>query len=227
MTSHVKIFKIYYVTAHVAEEDGNFELCRQIIPQVMEGDAEKDCIEANLPMLKDIQLAKNATTIAQLYMDIDENKLKTRVYRPVAITPDIVECLIKDRPINLLSMLQSVWKLLHEKDLLLTPKNRCTSIHEPLERIINMLSFAYSASIMTDEDEEESEKEKEIRELTKCQVRSLVSPIVFTSALAPAEEAASSKMFLGTIRKLAPTQEKENESQNETIDLDTDNKAHD
>ena len=83
-----------------------------------------------------------------------------------------MERLIQDQPINMLGMLQSIWKLLHEKELLLSAKKNVKKLKEPLIRIINMLQFAYHASIVTteDDDEQESEEDKAMRELTKRQV---------------------------------------------------------
>ena len=99
---------------HVAEDDGKFELRRQLSPQVLDGESEKDYIEANLPAIRDIQVASDIAALSQLYTNTHDGP-PTRVYGSAPLTPDIVERLIQDQPINMLGMLQSVWKLLHEK----------------------------------------------------------------------------------------------------------------
>ena len=125
-------------------------------------------------------------------------------------------------------MLQSVWKLLHEKDLLLSTKKNVKKVKEPLIRILNMLQFAYHASIVTpDDDEHENDEDKDMRELTKRQVRSLVNPIMLTSALTPNEERALASFLMETMNKLSPPQEidddvissEESEEEDETADI--------
>ena len=104
-------------------------------------------------------------------------------------------------------MLQSIWKLLHEKELLLSPKKNVKKLKEPLVRIINMLQFAYHAAIVTPEDDEqESDEDKAMRDLTKRQVRSLVNPLIFSSALTPPEETALASFLIETLNKLSPPQ---------------------
>ena len=165
--------------------------------------------------------------LSQLYGKT-HNGPPVRVYGSTPLTPDIVERLIQDQPINMQGMLQSVWKLLHEKDLLLSTKKNVKKVKEPLIRILNMLQFAYHASIVTpDDDEHENEEDKDMRELTKRQVRSLVNPIMLTSALTPNEERALASFLMETMNKLSPPQEidddvissEESEEEDETADI--------
>ena len=108
----------------------------------------------------------------------------------------------------MLGMLQSVWKLLHETGLLLSAQRNIKKVKEPLIRILNMLQFAYHASIVTpDDDEHESDEDKAMRELTKKQVRSLVNLIMFTSALTPGKDHALASFLMETMNKLSPPQE--------------------
>ena len=145
--------------------------------------------------------------LSQLYGKTHDGP-PVRVYGSTPLTPDIVDRLIQDQPINMQAMYQSVWKLLHEKDLLLTAKKGKRKVKEPLIRILNMLQFAYHASIVTpDDDEHESEEDKEMRDLTKRNVRSLVNPILLRSTLTPNEERALATFLLETVNKLSPPQE--------------------
>lgn len=148
------------ITAHVAEDNGKFELKRQLSPQVLDGESEKYYIETNLPAIRDIQVASDIKELSQLITKTRDEP-PTWVYGATPLIPDIVERLIQYQPINMLGMLQSIWKLLHEKELLLSAKKNVKKLKEPLIRIINMLQFAYHASIVTPEDDEqESEEDK-------------------------------------------------------------------
>ena len=99
------------ITAHVAEDNGKFELKRQLSPQVLEGESEKDYIKVHQTSTRDIQVASDTEALSQLYTKTHDGP-PTRVYGAIPLTPDIMECLIQDQPINMLGMLQSVWTLL-------------------------------------------------------------------------------------------------------------------
>ena len=68
-----------------------------------------------------------------------------------------------------------------------------------------MLQFANHASIVTPEDDkQESEEDKAIRELAKRQVRSLMNPLIFSTAITPPEETALASFLIKTLNKLSP-----------------------
>ncbi len=158
---------------------------------------------AHLPPVRDIQVTKDKESLAQLYAKSYEDTEKTAVYSAVPITPEMVERLIRDKPINMLGMLQSLWTLFHEKELLLSAKKNVKKLREPLIRIINLLSFAYQSSIITPEDDEEDNEEETIRRnLAKRQIRSLNHPTILASALTPPEEIELANFLSRTVDKL-------------------------
>ena len=159
---------------------------------------------AHLPPVRDIQVTKDKESLAQLYEKSYENTEKTAVYSAVPITPDMVERLIRDKPINMLGMLQSLWTLFHEKELLLSAKKNVKKLREPLIRIINLLSFAYQSSIITPEDDEEADNEEERikRNIAKRHIRSLNHPTILASALTSPEEIELANFLSRTVDKL-------------------------
>jgi hypothetical protein len=141
----------------------------------------------------------------------------------------MVERLIRDKPINMLGMLQSLWLLFHEKELLLSAKKNVKKLREPLIRIINLLSFAYQSSIITPEDDEEDNEEERIKRiLAKRHIRSLNHPIILASALTSPEEKELANFLSRTVDKLSLKRKKiileensDDEDNDDNMDLES------